>query len=393
MQRVHALCRALLLAAVGWLAMVPLLGQRELRLWILRLALCGLATVIAAVAVSRVCPGGPSRWALVAVIAGAAPIVDSARSPVVSVVIAALLGGCLGGVVSHSDLQWPRTALLIFGGALTGTAAWLELPRSATIAGSVLLALVVALVASEAPSRSGRLIGTGLVAVLALTATMVGATSPRAAWFGGGRRHGPRSSNEVALTFDDGPSVRSTLAVQDVLDDYQVKGTFFVVGSALDAAPDVERTLLEDGQLLGSHAYHHNTLQWMSPRYDELNKSLRSMKASLGICPTFFRPPHGFRTPFVARSVHNHHMQMVLWDVSASDWATTDAALVARRVLDQVRGGSIVLLHDGLDGNVDADRSVVVRALPMIITGLRARGLEPVRLDELLATPPYAGVC
>ena len=65
-------------------------------------------------------------------------------------------------------------------------------------------------------------------------------------------------------------------------------------------------------------------------------------------------------------------MRMVTWDVSAGDWATRNAGLVARRVLDHVRAGSIVLLHDGLDGRVDADRSVIVEALPLILEGLRA---------------------
>ena len=80
---------------------------------------------------------------------------------------------------------------------------------------------------------------------------------------------------------------------------------------------------------------------------------------------------------------------MVLWDVSASDWTTTDGRLVARRVLAAVRSGSIIDLHDGLDGNPSVDRSVVVRALPLILDGLRARGLRPVRLDRLIGGPAY----
>ena len=82
-----------------------------------------------------------------------------------------------------------------------------------------------------------------------------------------------------------------------------------------------------------------------------------------------------------------------MWDLSAGDWSTDDAALVAQRVLRGVRPGSIVLLHDGLDGNVGADRSVIVSALPLILDGLRARGLQPVRLDELVGGPAYNASC
>ena len=79
-----------------------------------------------------------------------------------------------------------------------------------------------------------------------------------------------------------------------------------------------------------------------------------------------------------------------MWDVSAGDWATTSEATVARRVLSRVRGGSIIDLHDGLDGKPQVDRSVIVRALPLILDGLRARHLRPVRLDELVGGPAYA---
>jgi len=95
----------------------------------------------------------------------------------------------------------------------------------------------------------------------------------------------------------------------------------------------------------------------------------------------------------MAHVVEDHGMTMVTWDVSAGDWATGDAELVARRVLDKVKPGSIVLLHDGIDGNIGADRTVILQALPLILDGLRQRGLKPVRLDELLGVPGYLENC
>jgi chitooligosaccharide deacetylase len=95
----------------------------------------------------------------------------------------------------------------------------------------------------------------------------------------------------------------------------------------------------------------------------------------------------------MARAVANAHLRLVQWDVSAHDWDTTDADLVATRVLTSVRPGSIILLHDGLDGDLVTDRSVVVRALPKIITGLRDLGLQPVRLDQLLHDHAYLTTC
>jgi peptidoglycan/xylan/chitin deacetylase (PgdA/CDA1 family) len=84
-------------------------------------------------------------------------------------------------------------------------------------------------------------------------------------------------------------------------------------------------------------------------------------------------------------------MKMVTWDVSAGDWATDDGALVARRVLEKVKPGSIILLHDGIDGKIGADRAVILEALPLILDGLASRGLRPVTLDKLLGLRGYVG--
>jgi peptidoglycan/xylan/chitin deacetylase (PgdA/CDA1 family) len=93
----------------------------------------------------------------------------------------------------------------------------------------------------------------------------------------------------------------------------------------------------------------------------------------------------------MAHALAEKGMKMVTWDVSAADWATNDAELVARRILTKVRPGSIILLHDGIDGNIGADRSVVLEALPIILDGLESRGLKPVTLDKLLGVPGYVG--
>jgi peptidoglycan/xylan/chitin deacetylase (PgdA/CDA1 family) len=151
--------------------------------------------------------------------------------------------------------------------------------------------------------------------------------------------------------------------------------------------------LLDDGQLLGDHSYHHDAFSWLDPGYPELQRTQDAFKRNLGICPAFYRPPHGTHTPFMAHVLSNQGMRMVTWDVSAGDWATSDANLVARRILDKVQPGSIILLHDGIDGNIGADRSVILAALPQILDGLAQRGLIPVTLDKLLGTPGYLQNC
>jgi peptidoglycan/xylan/chitin deacetylase (PgdA/CDA1 family) len=243
----------------------------------------------------------------------------------------------------------------------------------------------------EAPRRpraSVALVALAVVATL-LVGGWIGANSPRETWLGPIVSHGDRDRSFVALTFDDGPNVHATLELAHILDSFGVKGTFFTVGKALDARPDISRALLADGQLLGDHSYHHDEWRWLDPRYPGLERTQAAFRRRLRVCPTFYRPPHGQHTPFMSYQLARKHMTMVGWDTSASDFATTDGGLVARRILRRVRPGSIIVLHDGIDGNLTADRSVLTVALPIILRGLRARGLHAVRLDVLLGIRGY----
>ena len=107
-----------------------------------------------------------------------------------------------------------------------------------------------------------------VAAVATVGATFwVGANSPTVNWFGSQVAHGPRDGREVAITFDDGPDDPYTLEIARILDARGAKGTFFMVGKALDRRPDIARALREDGHLLGNHSYHHDSWRWLDPRY------------------------------------------------------------------------------------------------------------------------------
>ena len=238
--------------------------------------------------------------------------------------------------------------------------------------------------------RRARITGAAIAVVGALlVGGWLGSNSPRETWLGPIVSHGDRSRPFVALTFDDGPNVNETLTVARILDSFDAKGTFFTVGKALAARPDISRALLADGQLLGDHSYHHDQWRWLDPRYPELERTQAAFHRYLGVCPTFYRPPHGQHTPFMSYQLARKHMTMVGWDTSATDFAVADGRVVAQRILDGVRPGSIIVLHDGIDGNLTADRSVLAVALPIILRGLQARGLHAVRLDQLLGISPY----
>lgn len=361
------------------------------------LLVVALAAAMATAALIRRAAPGPTLAPLgVAIALASAWLVPQRPDPVSALLLAATFGVGAGLATSagstEAESMWARCVALVVLVVLAALDA-----RSALLVASVGLVVLGAILREDrqrpsAVRASGRrvaLVATTLVLMFGTLVAYLGASTPTAGWFGGGVRHGDRRRGMVAITFDDGPNVRATPAIAAILDRNHAKGTFFVIGKALDARPDVVRALYRDGQLVANHSYHHDQWRWLDPWYPELERTQDAFRRQLGVCPAFFRPPHGQRTPFMRWAADDRGVRLVMWDVSASDWTTTDARLVARRVLASVRSGSIIDLHDGLDGHPEVDRSVVVRALPLILHGLRARGLRPVRLDRLIGGPAY----
>ncbi len=294
---------------------------------------------------------------------------------------AALVGGCAGLVtLGAAGLALGR------GGALLGVAAAMSLVPPAV----GLLQHTEPEVAAVRPRRV--LVGVALAGVVGLV-VWTGANDPQLSWFGPVVPNGSRDADAVAITFDDGPNGRWTLEAARLLDERGAKGTFFVVGKAVEAQPEVVRRLIADGHLVGNHSFNHDYWRWLNPLYPELPRTQAAIDRATGTCPALYRPPHGQRTPFITAQVAAKGMRTITWDVSGGDWSTEDGDLVARRILARVRPGSIILLHDGLDGNVGTNRDVVLRALPRILDGLAERGLRPVRVDQLVDVPTTLDGC
>jgi peptidoglycan/xylan/chitin deacetylase (PgdA/CDA1 family) len=308
----------------------------------------------------------------------------------------ALIGLGMGPLLDlHSLLRW-RAVSGIFGGGeplvLLRLSVGVEWAVALAFAYGA-LAFAVLLAEGRVPHRAAwpRALSAGGVGLVlsALAVFWVGSTSPSVEWFGQLTFHGPRSVNQVAITFDDGPNGDTTLAIARILEERGARGTFFEVGKAVVKQPEVARALIGAGHVVGNHSYYHDAWRYLDPRYPELDRTQTAIATNTGVCPALFRPPHGTHTPFMSAVVEDHGMQLVTWDVSARDWVEDDAARLARNVLEKVRPGSIILLHDGIDGLPGAGRSVVVEALPLILDGLAAKGLTAVTLDRLLGVPAY----
>ncbi len=189
--------------------------------------------------------------------------------------------------------------------------------------------------------------------------------------------HGTRSRRRVAITIDDGPCPLITPLILQVLNRHQAVANFFVVGEKAEQYPQLLRDIAQAGHLIGNHTYHHR-------RLSELG--IQEIAAELDACQTvvgwltgevmrYLRPPGGDYTAEVLRCASARSQIITLWTHNAGDWANPPVSEIVQRCLTGVRPGSIILMHGG---DINS-----VRALPLIIRGLRARGLEPALLSEM----------
>ena len=191
---------------------------------------------------------------------------------------------------------------------------------------------------------------------------------------GGLAANGSRSRREVALTFDDGPSLVQTPAILATLIRLHAKATFFEEGRHVRGREALMRQILASGDEIGNHSYHHPEY----PGYGELAATDRRIRAATGFEPCLFRPPYGLIDPKVDAAARRAHLEVVLWDVDSLDEHHPGVAAIRANAVGLAQPGSIILMHDG------GHHPMTVRALPGVIRGLRARGLHFTTVTELL---------
>ena len=225
--------------------------------------------------------------------------------------------------------------------------------------------------------------------VLAAIAVAVGIVSYGAfhrnsAVFGFALGRLPTDTKQVALTFDDGPNPTVTPRVLDVLRSEGVPATFFLLGKHVERWPELARKVAADGHGLGNHGYHHRKLHFRGPAYVRVDLELGSdaIEQATNARPTFFRAPHGFRSPWASRIARELGQTTIGWTLGVWDSDKPGVDAIVRRSVDGCRPGTILVLHDGDGYDPDGDRTQTAEALPRIIHELRARGYEFVRLPS-----------
>jgi len=217
--------------------------------------------------------------------------------------------------------------------------------------------------------------------------------APTGQWYGQTFTGLPRGSKQMALTYDDGPNDPHTFHLLEILAKHDVHTTFFMIGRWVQQRPDIVRDVAKAGHTIANHTFTHPMLSLQNEAVirKELLQCRRALQDAVGEHSNLFRPPFGARRPAVLRIARELGLGPVMWNVTGYDWNAPPAEQIERKVERQVRGGDVILLHDGGHKQMGADRSQTVIATDYLIARYRAAGYEFVTIPGMQAAP-QAGV-
>ena len=218
---------------------------------------------------------------------------------------------------------------------------------------------------------------------------LVTATVATGTVFANGNRKLPIYSVEtdkkrIAISFDAAWGNDDTETLVNILKEYDVPATFFVVGAWVDKYPESVMQISNAGHQIQNHSNTHPRMTGLSKTKmaDEINTCNEKIKKLTGVTPTLFRPPYGDYDNIVVETVGENNMYAIQWSVDSLDWkenATADS--IYNKVVSKVKPGSIVLFHN------DAEHTP--EALPNILKTLKEQGYEFVFIDDLIYKDNY----
>lgn len=194
-------------------------------------------------------------------------------------------------------------------------------------------------------------------------------------------KNGSRNEKLIALTFDDGPHPKETYEILNILNKYNVKATFFVVGKHANwySKPLIEAS--KEGHEIGNHTFSHPDISNLSS--DDIKKEIKECEDELikltGKKPTLFRPPYGsYGKDQLGEIAKECGYKIILWtSIDAKDWKNPPSAQISNTIINKVQNGDIILLHDYGTENT-------VQALDVIIPTLIKEGYKFVTVSELI---------
>jgi len=196
---------------------------------------------------------------------------------------------------------------------------------------------------------------------------------------------GNTGKNQVALTFDDGPSEPTTRRILDMLDKYSVKATFFVSGVNALKHPEIIREIIARGHTVGNHSFHHNPFLMLGSYnylYEEVFRAQGVLRLT-GVNTLAFRPPVGIISPKLPQVLNNLGMFCITFSCRAGDFGNRRIKNLSMKILKKVKPDDIILLHDTPPPKKE-ERDLLLPEVEKILQGLNDKGLKVVPLADLI---------
>jgi peptidoglycan/xylan/chitin deacetylase (PgdA/CDA1 family) len=230
------------------------------------------------------------------------------------------------------------------------------------------------------------LAGASAAATAATVAAGYQSMAPTGQWYGRTFTGLAPGTKQLALTYDDGPNDPHTPRLLEVLARHNVHATFFLIGRYVQQRPDLAREVAKAGHVVGNHTFTHPALTFRSAAEirQELSACRSALEDAIGQHSNLFRPPFGARRPAVLSTARELGLEPVMWNVTGYDWTAPPSAVIEEKVSRQVRGGDVILLHDGGYKQMGADRSQTVQATDHLITRYKSEGYDFSTIPQML---------
>lgn len=230
----------------------------------------------------------------------------------------------------------------------------------------------------------GELAGAGTAALLAAAGYQ--SMAPTGQWYGRTFVGLPQGAGQIALTYDDGPNDPHTLRMLEVLARHDARATFFLIGRFVEQRPDIVREVVRAGHAMGNHTFTHPNLIFASNREtrSQLERCTRAIEEATGQTPRLFRPPFGGRRPGTLGIARSLGLEPIMWNITGYDWNAPPADRTVSRVAGKIRGGDVVLLHDGNHLGMGGDRAQTVIATDRLLERYRKKRFAFVTISEMM---------
>ena len=187
-----------------------------------------------------------------------------------------------------------------------------------------------------------------------------------------------RDDKVISVTFDASWGGDKTLKILDLLDQYNAKATFFLVGIWVDKYPELVQEIANRGHEIGNHSDSHAHFTQISDAQirQELEDCSDKIEALTGTRPTLFRPPYGDYNSKVITVVRDAGYEAVQWSIDSLDWKNRGVSDLVKRATNNVQPGDIILFHN--------DSQYIVEALPAILQYYQAQGFSMIPAKDIL---------